>query len=68
MAHGIVTEGGSATNVIPGRAELQYTMRATDGASWRALEDKMRGLLRGGRGGHRLRVRDRRGRTRHTPN
>src|SRR6201996_1695357 len=28
MVHGIVTEGGQATNVIPGHAEMRYTMRA----------------------------------------
>ena len=41
MAHGIVTEGGQAANVIPARAVLQYIMRATDAASLRHLEDKM---------------------------
>ncbi len=48
MAHGIVTEGGSATNVIPGRAKLQYTMRATDSTSRQALEAKMRGCFAAG--------------------
>ncbi len=48
MAHGIVTEGGSATNVIPGRAKLQYTMRATDTPSRLALEDKMRACFEAG--------------------
>lgn len=48
MTHGIVTEGGSATNVIPGRARLQYTMRATDGQSLAALEAKMRGCFAAG--------------------
>ncbi|WP_167105433.1 M20 family metallopeptidase [Mycobacterium sp. DL592] len=48
MAHGIVTEGGAATNIIPGRARLQYTMRAADGASRLALEDKMRGCFAAG--------------------
>ncbi|HMZ14007.1 MAG TPA: amidohydrolase, partial [Mycobacterium sp.] len=48
MTHGIVTEGGSATNVIPGRARLQYTMRAGDSASRRALEDRMRGCFEAG--------------------
>ena len=33
MVHGIVTDGGQATNVIPGRAELRYTMRAIDSES-----------------------------------
>ncbi|WP_396904022.1 M20 family metallopeptidase [Mycolicibacterium phlei] len=41
MAHGIVTDGGQATNVIPARAEMQYTMRATDSASLRELEARM---------------------------
>ena len=41
MVHGIVTDGGQATNVIPGRAEMQYTMRANDAASLRELEDRM---------------------------
>lgn len=41
MAHGIVTEGGQAANVIPARAVLQYIMRATDAASLRHLEDRM---------------------------
>ncbi|WNG94080.1 M20 family metallopeptidase [Mycobacterium sp. ITM-2016-00318] len=41
MAHGIVTDGGQAANVIPARAVLQYIMRATDATSLRHLEDKM---------------------------
>ncbi|MFY9917575.1 MAG: M20 family metallopeptidase [Mycobacterium sp.] len=41
MAHGIVTDGGQATNVIPARTVLCYTMRATDAASLRHLEDKI---------------------------
>ena len=41
MVHGIVTDGGQATNVIPGHAEMQYTMRATDAASLHELEDRM---------------------------
>ena len=41
MAHGIVTDGGQATNVIPARTVLRYTMRANDAASLRHLEDKM---------------------------
>jgi amidohydrolase len=41
MAHGIVTDGGQATNVIPAHAEMQYTMRATDTASLRELEARM---------------------------
>lgn len=30
MVHGIVTDGGQATNVIPARTEMHYTMRAND--------------------------------------
>ncbi len=41
MVHGIVTEGGQATNVIPGRAAMKYTMRATDRAALRALEERV---------------------------
>ncbi len=41
MAHGIVTDGGQATNVIPAHAEMQYTMRANDAASLRELERRM---------------------------
>lgn len=41
MVHGIVTHGGQAANVIPGRAEMRYTMRATDMASLRELESRM---------------------------
>ena len=41
MAHGIVTDGGQATNVIPARSVLRYTMRANDAQSLRHLEDKM---------------------------
>jgi amidohydrolase len=41
MMHGIVTNGGQATNVIPAHAEMRYTMRATDMDSLRALEARM---------------------------
>jgi amidohydrolase len=41
MAHGIVVDGGRATNVIPGKSVLRYTMRATDAPSLRHLEDRM---------------------------
>jgi amidohydrolase len=39
--HGIVTLGGQVANVIPGRTELQYTMRATDASSLADLEAKV---------------------------
>jgi amidohydrolase len=48
MVHGIVTDGGQATNVIPGRAELRYTMRALDSESLHELEDKMAGCFAAG--------------------
>jgi amidohydrolase len=41
MMHGIVTDGGQATNVIPARAEMHYTMRANDSGSLRELEARM---------------------------
>ncbi|MET0453370.1 MAG: M20 family metallopeptidase [Mycobacterium sp.] len=41
MAHGIVTNGGDATNVIPASTELHYTMRANDAGSLRELETRM---------------------------
>lgn len=41
MAHGIVTDGGQATNVIPARAEMHYTMRATEAGSLHELEKRM---------------------------
>ena len=57
MMHGIVTDGGQATNVIPARAELQYTMRATDGDLAARTRGQDRRLLPGRRGGDRLRLR-----------
>jgi amidohydrolase len=41
MVHGIVTEGGQATNVIPAHTEMHYTMRANDSGSLRQLEARM---------------------------
>ena len=42
MVHGIVTDGGQATNVDPRHApSMRYTMRANDAASLRDLEDRM---------------------------
>lgn len=41
MVHGIVTDGGQATNVIPARAEMHYTMRANDASSLGELEKRM---------------------------
>ncbi|CAM2923384.1 peptidase M20 [Mycobacterium intermedium] len=41
MTHGIVTHGGEAVNIIPGRASLHYAMRAIESDSLRELEGKM---------------------------
>ncbi|MBX7433013.1 M20 family metallopeptidase [Mycobacterium sp. Y57] len=41
MVHGIVTDGGQATNIIPKRAQLHYTMRANDTEGLRSLERRM---------------------------
>jgi metal-dependent amidase/aminoacylase/carboxypeptidase family protein len=46
--HGIVTDGGQATNVIPARAVLRYTMRAVNSESLHELEDKMAGCFAAG--------------------
>ncbi len=48
MMHGIVTDGGQATNVVPAHAEMRYTMRATDSASLRELERRMGGCFAAG--------------------
>ncbi|MGE2832311.1 M20 family metallopeptidase [Mycobacterium sp. SMC-4] len=48
MVHGIVTHGGQAANVIPARAELHYTMRATHSGSLRELESRMSGCFAAG--------------------
>ncbi|MGZ4509858.1 MAG: M20 family metallopeptidase [Mycobacterium sp.] len=41
MVHGIVTDGGQAVNVIPGRASLLYAMRAIESESLRELEGRV---------------------------
>ncbi len=48
MVHGIVTDGGQASNVIPAHAELRYTMRATHSESLRELESRMAGCFAAG--------------------
>ncbi len=48
MMHGIVTDGGQASNVIPAYAAMQYTMRATDSSSLHGLEDRMSGCFLAG--------------------
>lgn len=48
MTHGIVTDGGQAVNVIPGRAELQYSMRAVESAALRELEARMSACFEAG--------------------
>ena len=55
MVHGIVTDGGQATNVDPGHApRLQYTMRATDAGVAARPGGQDGGLLPRRCGGHRL--------------
>ncbi|QUR66577.1 M20 family metallopeptidase [Mycobacterium spongiae] len=41
LVHGIVTDGGQAVNVIPGRAAVTYAMRARESTSLRELEARM---------------------------
>jgi amidohydrolase len=48
MVHGIVTNGGQATNVIPGHAEMKYTMRAVNSESLQELESRMAGCFAAG--------------------
>lgn len=48
MVHGIVTDGGQATNVIPAHAELRYTMRAADSSALEELEGRMAGCFAAG--------------------
>jgi amidohydrolase len=48
MVHGIVTDGGQATNIIPARTELRYTMRAADSESLTELQSRMAGCFAAG--------------------
>jgi amidohydrolase len=48
MVHGIVTDGGQASNIIPAHAELRYTMRALASESLRELESRMAGCFAAG--------------------
>jgi amidohydrolase len=48
MVHGIVTDGGQATNIIPARTRLRYTMRAAESAALRELEGRMTGCFQAG--------------------
>ena len=48
MVHGIVTDGGQATNIIPAHTELRYTMRAKNSESLRELESRMAGCFAAG--------------------
>jgi amidohydrolase len=41
QVHGIVTEGGRAPNVIPGRSTMRYAMRAIDKGSLQRLESRV---------------------------
>ena len=48
QVHGIVTEGGRAPNVIPGRAGMRYSMRAIEKESLHALEGRIFDCFRAG--------------------
>ncbi|MBI3224735.1 MAG: M20 family metallopeptidase [Mycolicibacterium cosmeticum] len=48
MVHGLVTEGGQASNIIPAHTELRYTMRATTMESLHELEERMAGCFAAG--------------------
>jgi amidohydrolase len=48
QVHGIVTDGGRAPNVVPGRAAMRYSMRATAKESLRALENRIFDCFRAG--------------------
>jgi amidohydrolase len=48
QVHGIVTAGGRAPNVIPGRAAMRYAMRATTKESLRDLEKRISDCFRAG--------------------
>jgi amidohydrolase len=48
QVHGIVTEGGQAPNVIPGRAGMRYSMRAIEKESLHALEGRIFDCFRAG--------------------
>src|SRR3984893_6058286 len=48
QVHGIVTEGGRAPNVIPGRAGMRYSMRAIEKGSLHALEGRIFDCFRAG--------------------
>ncbi|MEE9244012.1 MAG: M20 family metallopeptidase [Mycobacterium sp.] len=48
MVHGIVTDGGQATNIIPAHAELRYTLRAANSESLHELESRMAGCFAAG--------------------
>lgn len=48
LAHGIVTDGGQAVNVIPEHATLQYAMRAFELNSLRELEGRLFACLAAG--------------------
>lgn len=48
MVHGIVTDGGQASNVIPARTRMRYTMRAAESVALRELENRMAGCFQAG--------------------
>lgn len=43
--HGIVTEGGTAANIIPSRAAGRFMVRSTDQGEFERMEERFRGLV-----------------------
>jgi len=43
--HGIVTDGGTAANIIPGRAAGRFMVRSPDQAEFERMEERFRGLV-----------------------
>ena len=60
--HGIITDGGTAPNIIPARTAGRFMIRASDQATYEEHAWPLRGTRPGGRPGHRLRGRGRRSR------
>ena len=48
MVHGIVTNGGAAPNIVPGKAEAQFYLRAADLESLQRLIDRIEGCFHAG--------------------
>ena len=57
--HGIITDGGTAANIIPARTTGRFMVRAADQATYDGMRVALRGPRPGGRARHRLRGRGR---------